>query len=59
MESLNDKEMINTALESIKNQIKDLKGKNGVKDRDISFIMQRLNLVEEYVENSTLNKDNA
>jgi len=59
MENLDDKEMINTALESIKNQIKDLKGKNGVKDRDISFIMQRLNLVEEYVENSTLNKDTA
>lgn len=59
MENLDDKEMINTALESIKNQIRDLKGKSGVEDRDISFIMQRLNLVEEYVENSTLNKDNA
>jgi len=59
MENLDDKEMINTALESIKNQIKDLGGRNNVEDREISFIMQRLNLVEEYVENSTLNKNNS
>ena len=59
MENLDDKEMINTALESIKNQIRNLGSKKGVEDRDISFIMQRLNLVEEYVENCTQDKDNS